>query len=86
MDSSNASRDDYLTSGKNVSFWISSIAPLKFTPVSASMETEVVIIGGGIAGLSIAYCLIKSGKKVIVIEDGYIGSGETNNSTHLQRI
>lgn len=77
----NESRDDYLTSGKNISFWISSIAPLKFTPVMASMDTDVVVVGGGIAGLTVAYCLLKSGKKVIVIEDGFIGSGETGRTT-----
>lgn len=78
---SSESRDDYLTSGKNISFWVSSVAPMKFVPVMSSMETEVVIVGGGIAGLTIAYSLVKSGKKVIVIEDGFIGSGETGRTT-----
>ncbi len=43
-----------------------------------------VIVGGGLAGLSIAYCLSQSGKKVVVVEDGLIGSGETGRTTaHL---
>lgn len=42
---------------------------------------DVAIIGGGIAGLTTAYLLSKSGKKVAVIEDGYIGSGETGRTT-----
>jgi glycine/D-amino acid oxidase-like deaminating enzyme len=41
----------------------------------------VVGIGGGIAGLTISYLLSKAGKKVTVIEDGYIGSGETGRTT-----
>jgi glycine/D-amino acid oxidase-like deaminating enzyme/nitrite reductase/ring-hydroxylating ferredoxin subunit len=42
---------------------------------------DVVVIGGGIAGLTTAYLVSKSGKKVVVIEDGYIGSGETGRTT-----
>jgi glycine/D-amino acid oxidase-like deaminating enzyme/nitrite reductase/ring-hydroxylating ferredoxin subunit len=40
-----------------------------------------VIVGAGIAGLSVAYCLLKAGKNVVVVEDGYVGSGETGRTT-----
>ncbi|MEM2210939.1 MAG: FAD-binding oxidoreductase [Nitrososphaerales archaeon] len=41
-------------------------------------EADVVIIGGGISGLAVAYNLAKGGlKKVIVLEKGYLGSGAT---------
>ena len=42
---------------------------------------DVAVIGGGIAGLTTAYLLSKSGKRVAVIEDGYIASGETGRTT-----
>jgi glycine/D-amino acid oxidase-like deaminating enzyme/nitrite reductase/ring-hydroxylating ferredoxin subunit len=77
------------TSGSKEPSWYSNIEqPIKFAklanniPSSAKVEpVDVVVIGGGIAGLTTAYLLSKSGKKVIVIEDGYIGSGETGRTT-----
>ncbi len=48
------------------------------------MNVDVAIIGGGIAGLSCAYELLKRGKSVAVLEDGIIASGETSRtSAHL---
>ncbi len=73
-----------LTSGAHHSYWIDSVEPIKFSPLTQDQKTEIVIVGGGIAGLSVAYCLIKAGKKVMVVEDGFIGSGETGRTTaHL---
>lgn len=72
------------SSGKNRSFWISTNSPLKYQKLESDIETDVLIIGGGISGLTTAYCLIKSGRQVIVVEDGYVGSGETGRTTaHL---
>jgi glycine/D-amino acid oxidase-like deaminating enzyme/nitrite reductase/ring-hydroxylating ferredoxin subunit len=78
-----------ITSGSNESSWYANIEePIKSSkltyniPSSSSGEPmDVAIIGGGIAGLTTAYLLSKSGKKVAVIEDGYIGSGETGRTT-----
>src|SRR5688500_11974412 len=68
----------------NISYWLVSVEPIRFTPLASNLRTEVVVVGGGIAGLSIAYCLVKAGKKVVVVEDGFIGSGETGRTTaHL---
>jgi glycine/D-amino acid oxidase-like deaminating enzyme/nitrite reductase/ring-hydroxylating ferredoxin subunit len=73
-----------LTSGTNLSFWVDSIQPILYNELDKDAETDVIIVGGGITGITIAYCLILSGKKVILIEDGYIGSGETGRTTaHL---
>ncbi|MDI1353300.1 MAG: FAD-dependent oxidoreductase [bacterium] len=52
-----------------------------FPQLNSNLETDVLIVGGGIAGLSTAYCVASSGKKVIVVEDGAIGSGETGKTT-----
>lgn len=72
------------TSGANISYWLDSVEPIRYEPLRENLKTEVVIVGGGIAGLSVAYCLAKAGKKVVVVEDGYIGSGETGRTTaHL---
>lgn len=73
-----------ITSGKNISVWTNTVNPIFFQKLEENMETDVVIVGGGIAGITIAYCLIQEGKKVVLIEDGGIGSGETGRTTaHL---
>src|SRR5918997_1530413 len=48
------------------------------------VRTEVCVIGAGIAGISTAYLLAKAGKRVVVLEDGAVGGGETGRTTaHL---
>jgi glycine/D-amino acid oxidase-like deaminating enzyme/nitrite reductase/ring-hydroxylating ferredoxin subunit len=70
--------------GRNVSYWQASEAGLSNAALTDSIETDVCIIGGGIAGLTTAYLLTRAGKKVIVIDDGPIGGGETARTTaHL---
>lgn len=77
-------KEGIITSGSNFPYWLESTLPIRFGPLNDNIRTEVVVVGGGIAGLSIAYCLIKAGKKVVVVEDGFIGSGETGRTTaHL---
>lgn len=78
-----------ITSGNNESSWYANLEePIKSAKLTDSVlsslggePVDVAIIGGGIAGLTTAYLLSKSGKKVAVIEDGYIGSGETGRTT-----
>src|SRR5918995_5784023 len=48
------------------------------------LRTEVCVIGAGIAGISTAYLLSRAGKRVVVLEDGAVGGGETGRTTaHL---
>ena len=70
--------------GKTVSYWEASEDLLNKTALDESIETDVCIVGGGIAGITTAYLLTKAGKKVVVIDDGAIGGGETSRTTaHL---
>lgn len=73
--------NDSLTSGAHHSYWNDSVEPLAFDKLQSELVTDVLIIGGGIAGLTTAYCLSQSGRKVVLIEDGYLGSGETGRTT-----
>jgi glycine/D-amino acid oxidase-like deaminating enzyme/nitrite reductase/ring-hydroxylating ferredoxin subunit len=71
------------TSGNRKPSWYANIVqPIKFTRLTRNIsQTDVAIVGGGIAGMTTAYLLSKTGKKVILVEDGYIGSGETGRTT-----
>jgi glycine/D-amino acid oxidase-like deaminating enzyme/nitrite reductase/ring-hydroxylating ferredoxin subunit len=72
------------TSGSHESYWTDSVARPQFPTLDKDLDTEVIVVGAGIAGLSVAYSLVKEGKKVIVLEDGLIASGETGRTTaHL---
>ena len=73
--------DDKITSGSHHSYWNDSVDPLVYKTLEGDTIADVLIIGGGIAGLTTAYCLCKSGRKVILLEDGYLGSGETGRTT-----
>lgn len=73
--------DDKLTSGAHHSYWNDSEEPLDYGSLQSDKITDVLIVGGGIAGVTTAYCLSKSGKKVVLLEDGYLGSGETGRTT-----
>lgn len=70
--------------GRTTSVWMTTSERPQFGPLSGNERADVCIIGAGIAGLSVAYQLAKSGKSVIVLDDGPIVSGETERTTaHL---
>jgi glycine/D-amino acid oxidase-like deaminating enzyme/nitrite reductase/ring-hydroxylating ferredoxin subunit len=70
--------------GDTTSLWQDTFEVPTFPPLGANTRADVCVIGAGIAGLSTAYLLAKSGKKVIVLDDGPIGGGETGRTTaHL---
>jgi glycine/D-amino acid oxidase-like deaminating enzyme/nitrite reductase/ring-hydroxylating ferredoxin subunit len=70
--------------GKTVSYWEASENLLEAARLEHSIETEVCIIGAGISGLTTAYLLAQEGKRIVVVDDGLIGAGETCRTTaHL---
>ncbi len=54
------------------------------TPLHRDVTSEVCVVGGGIAGLTTAYFLSRTGKNVTLIDQGMPGAGETTRTTaHL---
>lgn len=70
-----------ITSGENRSYWTLSANPIIFQKLQKPVETDVLVVGGGISGLTAAYSLAQAGVKVTLVEDGYIGSGESGRTT-----
>lgn len=77
--------NDTISSGENSSFWFGAVnQPISYDSLKSDIDTDILVIGGGISGLTAAYCLAKEGRKVVLVEDGCIGSGESGRTTaHL---
>ncbi|RWX19776.1 FAD-dependent oxidoreductase [Rhizobium hidalgonense] len=72
---------------RTVSLWAALRVMPDATPLTRNDEADAVVIGSGIAGLSVAYELALAGQKVDVIDRGQIGSGMTARTTaHLSSI
>jgi glycine/D-amino acid oxidase-like deaminating enzyme/nitrite reductase/ring-hydroxylating ferredoxin subunit len=70
--------------GRTTSVWMRTADVPEQTPLTTDAQTDVVIVGAGIAGLTTAYLLTKEGKRVVVLDDGPIAGGETCRTTaHL---
>ena len=84
MESSKLPVNDQNTSGPNETFWLDTAVQPVYSPLRENLTADVVIVGGGLGGVTVAYILSKAGKKVVLVEDGNIASGETGRTTaHL---
>jgi glycine/D-amino acid oxidase-like deaminating enzyme/nitrite reductase/ring-hydroxylating ferredoxin subunit len=68
----------------SVSLWMREGPAIEAATLTGDTGADVVVIGSGIAGLSMAYELAHLGRSVIVIDRGQIGRGMTARTTaHL---
>src|SRR6187397_324438 len=73
-----------MASPSATSVWLTTAQVPSYAPLTADVSADVCVVGGGIAGLTVAYLLAQVGKSVVVVEDGAIGSGMTGVTTaHL---
>jgi len=64
-------------------FWLP-IPEISGEPLADSQSADLVVVGSGIAGLSVAYQAARDGRQVVILDRGAIGSGMTARTTgHL---
>lgn len=70
---------------KKESYWLATALTVhRKKPLKKDIETEVLVIGGGITGVTAALLLRRAGKQVTLVERDSIGQGETGHTTaHL---
>src|SRR6478752_6571098 len=67
--------------GQPLSLWLATTGATDFPVLHGTVEVDVAVIGGGIAGLTAALALKRSGRSVAVLEAGRIGTGVTGHTT-----
>ena len=66
---------------KNISIWEDTVNIKKYNELKENIEVDVLIIGGGITGISTLYQLNNTNLKVALVEQNRIGKGVTCKST-----
>ncbi|GGH92431.1 FAD-dependent oxidoreductase [Arthrobacter liuii] len=70
-----------LPEGAPLSLWVATAGATDFPELRGTVEVDVAVIGGGIAGLTAALALKRSGRSVAVLDAGRIGTGVTGHTT-----
>ncbi|RKP58124.1 FAD-dependent oxidoreductase [Cohnella endophytica] len=63
------------------SYWLATAKIPEYETLRESVKTEILVIGGGISGITTAYLLAKEGKKVILVTAGRLIGGTTGYTT-----
>ncbi len=63
------------------SYWMVSAETPDHPPLTDDITVDVAVVGGGIAGLSIASEMVRTGRSVAVLEAGAIAAGVTAGTT-----
>jgi glycine/D-amino acid oxidase-like deaminating enzyme/nitrite reductase/ring-hydroxylating ferredoxin subunit len=68
-------------------YWATSATFPPFAKLAEDAETDVVIVGAGVTGLTAAYLLAKAGKRVVVLERDRCAMTDTGHTTaHLTMV
>ncbi len=67
--------------GGGGSLWLDTTPDTAYPPLVGDVRYDVVVVGGGITGLTTAYLLKQAGSRVAVIERHRVATGTTGNTT-----
>jgi glycine/D-amino acid oxidase-like deaminating enzyme/nitrite reductase/ring-hydroxylating ferredoxin subunit len=72
---------------KTLPYWIDSAALPRFAPLNRNEHADVVVVGGGLTGLTAAYLLLSAGRSVVVLERRRVAeSGTGHTSAHVTMV
>ena len=63
------------------SFWVSSTESKCYDTLKDNIKTEILVVGAGLAGITIAYMLKKHGYDVVLIDKARVASATSANTT-----
>ena len=66
---------------RNPSLWVGTTEETGYPSLSGDVDTDVVVVGAGITGLTAAALLKQGGRRVVVVEAGRVASGVTGYTT-----
>jgi len=75
------------TTSDTTPYWSTSASFPQFARVDEDIETDVLVVGAGITGLTAAHGLAKAGTRVVVVDRGRCASTDTGHtSAHLTMV
>ena len=70
-----------MANGQNISLWMETASKKSYPKLERHISVDAAVIGGGIAGMTVAHLLKKQGLSTCVLEAREIGGGVTGHTT-----
>lgn len=67
--------------GKHATLWSIDVEPASYPPLAGELEVDVVVVGGGITGMTTALMCKDAGRSVVVLEADRVAAGTTGGTT-----